>query len=105
MDILGFFISEIYDYHSDLSMQVDKIDVKIMKELLTDFVMPPRNARVRRSFRSIAKSIKIDQHAIRNRIRKLQEQGVIKRWYIVVNPTLFGLKTAFLQLFLPPNSD
>ena len=105
MDILGFFISEIYDYHSDPSMQVDKIDVKIMKELLTDFVMPPRNARVRRSFRSIAKSIKIDQHAIRNRIRKLQEQGVIKRWYIVVNPTLFGLKTAFLQLFLPPNSD
>lgn len=86
-------------------MQVDKIDVKIMKELLTDFIMPPRNAQVRRSFRSIAKSIKIDQHAIRNRIRRLQEQGVIKRWYIAVNPAVFGLKTASLQFFLPPGSD
>jgi DNA-binding Lrp family transcriptional regulator len=85
-------------------MQVDKIDVKIMKELLKDFVMPPRNVHVRRSFRSIAKSIKIDQHAIRNRIRKLQEQGIIKRWYIV-NPALFGLKTALLQFFLPPSSN
>lgn len=86
-------------------MQVDKIDVKIMKELLTDFIMPPRDAHVRRSFRSIAKTIKIDQHAIRNRIRKLQEQGVIKRWYIAVNPAVFGLKTAYLQFFLSAKSD
>lgn len=98
-------ISRIYDYHSDLSMQVDKIDVKIMRELITDFIMPPRDAHVRRSFRSIAKTIKTDQHAIRKRIRRLQEQGVIKRWYIAVNPALFGLKTASLQLFLPANSD
>jgi len=86
-------------------MQVDKIDAKIMKEFLTDFIMPPRNAHVRRSFRSLAKSIKIDQHAIRNRIRRLQEQGVIRRWYIAVNPAIFGLKTATLQFFLPANSD
>ena len=86
-------------------MQVDKIDIKIMKEFLTDFIMPPRNAHVRRSFRSLAKSIKIDQHAIRNRIRRLQEQGVIRRWYIAVNPAIFGLKTATLQIFLQSNSD
>jgi DNA-binding Lrp family transcriptional regulator len=86
-------------------MQVDRIDVKIMKELLKDFIMPPRDVHVRRSFRSIAKTIKIDQHAIRNRIRRLQENGVIKRWYIAVNPALFGLKTASLQLFLPSSSD
>ena len=86
-------------------MQVDKIDAKIMKEFLTDFIMPPRNAHVRRSFRSLAKSIKIDQHAIRNRIRRLQEQGVIRRWYIAVNPAIFGLKTATLQIFLQSNSD
>ena len=86
-------------------MQVDKIDVKIMKEFLTDFIFPPRNAHIRRSFRSLAKSVKIDQHAIRNRIRKLQEQGVIKRWYIAVNPAIFGLKTVTLQFFLPANSD
>src|ERR671924_729204 len=86
-------------------MQVDKIDIKIMKEFLTDFIMPPRNAHVRRSFRSLAKSVQIDQHAIRNRIRRLQEQGVIRRWYIVVNPAIFGLKTATLQFFLPENSD
>ncbi|MGH9990885.1 MAG: AsnC family transcriptional regulator [Nitrososphaera sp.] len=86
-------------------MQMDKIDIKIMKEFLTDFIMPPRNAHIRRSFRSLAKSVQIDQHAIRNRIRRLQEQGVIRRWYIVVNPAVFGLKTANLQFFLPANSD
>ncbi len=86
-------------------MQVDEIDIKIMKEFLTDFIMPPRNAHIRRSFRSLAKSVQIDQHAIRNRIRKLQEQGVIRRWYILVNPAIFGLKTANLQVFLPANSD
>jgi DNA-binding Lrp family transcriptional regulator len=85
-------------------MQVDTIDVKIMKEFLTDFIMPPRNAHIRRSFRSLAKSIKIDQHAIRNRIRRLQKQGIIRRWYIAVNPAIFGLKTATLQIFLPDNS-
>ncbi|HEX6281802.1 MAG TPA: AsnC family transcriptional regulator [Nitrososphaera sp.] len=84
---------------------MDKIDIKIMKEFLTDFIMPPRKAHIRRSFRSLAKSIKIDQHAIRNRIRKLQEQGVIRRWYIAVNPAIFGLKTANLQIFLHDNSD
>jgi DNA-binding Lrp family transcriptional regulator len=86
-------------------MQLDKIDIKIVKELFTDFTMPPRNAHVRRSFRSLASSIKIDQHAIRNRIRRLQEQGVIRRWYIAVNPAIFGLKTVTLQFFLPANSD
>ena len=86
-------------------MQLDKIDIKIMKELFTDFIMPPRNAQVRRSFRSLAKSIKIDQHAIRNRIRRLQDQGVIRRWYIAVNPAIFELKTVTLQFFLPVNSD
>ncbi|MDQ3967062.1 MAG: AsnC family transcriptional regulator [Thermoproteota archaeon] len=86
-------------------MQMDKIDIKIMKEFLTDFIMPPRKAHIRRSFRSLAKSIKIDQHAIRNRIRRLQEQGVIRRWYIAVNPAIFGLKTANLQIFLLDNSD
>jgi DNA-binding Lrp family transcriptional regulator len=85
-------------------MQMDKIDIKIMKEFLTDFIMPPRKAHIRRSFRSLAKSIKIDQHAIRNRIRRLQEQGIIRRWYIAVNPAIFGLKTVTLQFFLP-NSD
>ena len=77
MDNFSLFILKIYEYYSDLSMQLDKIDIKIIKELFTDFIMPPRNAQVRRSFRSLAKSIKIDQHAIRNRIRRLQEQGVI----------------------------
>jgi len=84
---------------------MDKIDIEIIKEFLTDFVFPPRNAHIRRSFRSLAKSIKIDQHAIRNRIRRLQEQGIIRRWYIAVNPAIFGLKTANLQIFLLDNSD
>jgi Lrp/AsnC family transcriptional regulator for asnA, asnC and gidA len=104
MDNFSLFILKIYEYYSDLSMQLDKIDIKIVKELFTDFIMPPRNAHVRRSFRSLAKSIKIDQHAIRKRIRRLQEQGVIRRWYIAVNPAIFGLKTVTLQFFLP-NSD
>jgi DNA-binding Lrp family transcriptional regulator len=84
---------------------MDKIDIKIMKEFLADFIMTPRKAHIRRSFLSLAKSIKIDQHAIRNRIRRLQEQGIIRRWYIAVNPAIFGLKTANLQFFLPANSD
>jgi DNA-binding Lrp family transcriptional regulator len=86
-------------------MQVDKVDIKIIKEFLTDFIMPPRNAHIRRSFRSLAKSLQIDQHAIRNRIRRLQEQGIIRRWYIAVNPAIFGLKTATLQIFFQSNSD
>jgi DNA-binding Lrp family transcriptional regulator len=106
MDILSsFFISKIYCYHLVLSVHMDNVDIKIMKELLVDFMMPPRNAHGRRSFRSIAKSMKVDQHAVRNRIRKLQEQGVIKHWYVAVNPAVFGLKTAYLQFFLPASSD
>jgi DNA-binding Lrp family transcriptional regulator len=86
-------------------MQLDKTDIKIMRELYRDFIMPPRNAQVRRSFRSIAKSVKIDQHAIRSRIRRLQEEGVIRRWYIAINPTLFGLKTASVVISCRPGYD
>src|SRR5687767_3485607 len=85
------YIKDLRVLFGSIYMQLDKIDIKIAKELFTDFTMPPRNAHVRRSFRSLASSIKIDQHAIRNRIRRLQEQGVIRRWYIAVNPAIFGL--------------
>jgi len=69
---------------------LDRLDLEILKALLVNNGVPPGNLALRKSFRSMAKELGVDQGTIRARMKRLQEQRVLKGWYLGVNPGLTG---------------
>jgi DNA-binding Lrp family transcriptional regulator len=69
---------------------LDPLDLGILKILLANNGIPPGIPVFRKSFRSMAKELQVDQATIRKRIRKFQEQGILKGWYLGVSPGLSG---------------
>ncbi len=62
-------------------MKLDEKDLEILRML-------ERNART--SFRSIAKEIGLSPMAVVKRVRKMESEGVIKKYTIVINPDVLG---------------
>ena len=69
---------------------MDRLDLRILKVLLVNNGVPPGNSVLRKSFRSIAKDLGVDQGTVRKRIKRLQEQRVLRGWYLGMNPGLTG---------------
>jgi DNA-binding Lrp family transcriptional regulator len=87
---------------------LDKLDIRIMKELSRGNV---RNTMLlgtndlRTSFRSMSRSLGVDQGTVRNRIRKLKKSGLIRGWRLEVNPSLLGRKLQCIMLEVPESHD
>lgn len=62
----------------------DELDMKLLQELLTDS---------RRSVRQLAKSLNQSPSTVYNRINKLKEKNVIKRWTIALDYKKLDLNT------------
>jgi DNA-binding Lrp family transcriptional regulator len=45
---------------------------------------------MRKSFRSMAKDLRVDQGTIRSRMRKFHEQRMLRGWYLGVSPAITG---------------
>ena len=69
---------------------MDPLDFGILKILLANNGAPPGVSVLRRSFRSMAKELDVDQATVRHRIKKFQEQRVLRGWYLGVSPGLSG---------------
>jgi DNA-binding Lrp family transcriptional regulator len=69
---------------------LDALDRRIVKVLLASNGVPPGSPTVRKSFRSIAKELGVDQGTIRSRMKKLQEQRVLRGWYLGISPAVTG---------------
>ena len=52
---------------------------------------------VRKSFRAIAKRLKVDEVTVRKRIAKMERSGFLQHWMVLLNPTLLGLRLAQLS--------
>jgi Lrp/AsnC family transcriptional regulator for asnA, asnC and gidA len=63
---------------------LDEKDRKILEELY-------RNSRI--SYSELAKKIGISDVAVIKRVKKLEEQGIIKRYTIVIDPSKLGYKS------------
>ncbi|NHJ86455.1 MAG: Lrp/AsnC family transcriptional regulator [Asgard group archaeon] len=73
---------------------LDSIDKKILDILMED----SRTTNV-----IIAKKIKRSESTVRQRITKLMDQGIIKKFSIIINPTFFGYNTiAFVGINTNP---
>ena len=70
-----------------MSVQLDEVDKAILKELIS-------NARL--SFREIAKRIGVSTATVANKVRKMEEKGVIKSYTAVVDAEKLGYDVAAL---------
>ena len=66
---------------------MDEKDIQIIKALET-------NARV--SFIEIAKKLRMSESAVRKRVKRLEEDGVIEKYTVVVNPSKLGYNAVAL---------
>jgi len=70
------------------------LDLRILRALIREAyphasrsILNDRKA-LRKSFRSMAKELGVDQATMRRRMRKFQEQRILKGWYLGVDPGL-----------------
>ena len=62
-------------------MEIDDIDKRILKELTTD---------CRRSYRQIARKVRVSVGTVLNRIRRMEEAGVIKGYSVMIDHEKIG---------------
>src|SRR6267143_2505651 len=83
---------------------MDDLDVRVYREVFHGRTGPPLESDVRKSYRSVARKLRIDEVTIRNRVKKLQQSGFVKGWRLIVNPSLLGVKLAQLWFDVRPPS-
>jgi DNA-binding Lrp family transcriptional regulator len=84
---------------------LDRLDIRILKLLLAGNGIPPGVPAVRKSFRSMARNLRVDQGTVRSRMKKLQQAGTLKGWYLGLSPALTGESVANVWLDLEPGTD
>jgi DNA-binding Lrp family transcriptional regulator len=84
---------------------MDSLDIRVYRELFHGRTGPPLESDIRRSYRSMARKLKIDEVTIRKRVKRFQQSGFLKGWRLFVNPALLGMRLAQLWLNVRPPSD
>jgi len=60
---------------------------------------------IKRSFKAIAAKLNVDEVTVRKRLAKMERNGFLRYWMVMVNPTLLGLRGAQLSLDVPSPTD
>ena len=84
--------------------KVDSLDVRVCRELFRDRAGPLLRSDFRRSYRSMARKLQVDEVTVRNRIKRFQQSGFLKGWQLIVNPRLLGVRLAQLWFDVRPPS-
>jgi len=84
--------------------EMDTLDVKILRALLSERSVSPSSRQVASSLRSIASRLGADDVTVHLRYRKLRESGVLSGWRLAVNPTLFGCQSLDVTVDVDPES-
>ena len=78
-----------------LGIHLDKTDIRILKLLANDS---------RISYAEIAREVHLSRMAVRERVMKMLEEGIIERFTVQLNSKKVGLNTpVFLQVKAVPN--
>lgn len=64
-----------------MTQRTDELDIKVIRELKKD---------ARRSYREIAERLGVSEGTVYNRVQKLRENGVIKRFILDIDYSLLG---------------
>jgi DNA-binding Lrp family transcriptional regulator len=78
------------------SLRIDDIDRKIIARLREDG---------RRSFASVGEAVGLSAPAVKRRVDRLRDAGLIERFTITVDPRVLGWRVeAFIELFCAPRT-
>jgi DNA-binding Lrp family transcriptional regulator len=69
---------------------LDRLDLAILKALLVNNGIPPGVPVLRKSFRSMARDLKVDQATLRARVKRFQANRVLRGWTLGINPGTRG---------------
>ena len=83
---------------------MDSLDIRVCRELFRDRTGPVLQSDFRKSYRSVARSLRVDEVTVRNRIKRFQQSGFLKGWQLIVNPDLLGVRFAQLWFDVRPPS-
>ncbi len=83
---------------------MDRIDVKLLRALISEGAVAPSNPNVKSSLRAIAGRLGADDMTVSYRYKRLQESGCMSGWSLLVNPMFFGYKVIVLMVDVHPES-
>jgi len=72
----------------------DRLDFNIIRELAGS----PSQWNVKKSHAAIAKKLRVDEETVRNRLRRMKQEGYLQGWRLIPNPALIGRRAAFLLI-------
>ncbi|MCL5408173.1 MAG: winged helix-turn-helix transcriptional regulator [Candidatus Thermoplasmatota archaeon] len=74
---------------------MDDLDIKILREFITDVPNRCLQPDVTKSYIAISKNVGTTEDTVKNRVDKMCENGILRGWKLGVNPTLFRYRTDF----------
>src|ERR1700691_29227 len=77
---------------------MDKLDVKIIRELLQPSPFVPSREGQRESFRAMGKKLGVSDGVVAKRVARLARSGFIKGFPLLLNMDLLGLKVGVVIL-------
>lgn len=77
---------------------MDELDVKILREIISESAVAPTNIQAKSSLRMIARRIGADDMTVAKRYKKLQQAGCMDQWQLSVNCDLLGYKLLEMTL-------
>ncbi|MDE1854039.1 MAG: Lrp/AsnC family transcriptional regulator [Thaumarchaeota archaeon] len=84
---------------------MDKLDIKIFKSLLSGPDKFSPHADTRKSFLSVARELGVDEGTVRGRLKRLEEDGFLRGWHVMINPGATSKLDVSLRVeVLPPSS-
>ena len=73
---------------------MDRLDVRILRDILENKATSPLDTSVRKPLSSVARRLQVDENTVKNRVEKLRRSGFLKGWWVGVNPNLVGQRMA-----------
>ncbi len=73
---------------------MDRLDVRILRDILENKATSPLDTSVRKPWSSVARRLQVDENTVKNRVEKLRRSGFLKGWCVGVNPNLVGQRMA-----------
>lgn len=84
---------------------MDKLGIGILRELLVDESTLALQANIRKPYRAIARRLRVTEDTVRNRVQRMHDIGLIRRWRLGFNPTLLGLQMEYISADVNPPSN
>ena len=86
---------------TEAESRLDSLDIRLLRQLLQSRGLFALDPDFRKSFRDIAKVLRVDVDTVRNRVKRLEKIGFIQGWNVLLNPCILGQKESAAWFDVP----